>query len=309
MNVMNAMDNFFSHSRPGKVIDHQKDLQLWKEQSRLKTRDEMISLSQEARETLSHMRKGSRATDPQTSRFDPKALLIKTIIAAFIEKTVKDLRAKEFGGTNKDITDPAAPLPDQARENVQLIGPNLSLDAHYLFAEMETISFTLNGVVKTADGQEISFELELNIEKTMLFEKNFSIRTGDGDSTEPTIVHFSGTAAQLTNFSFEFEFESNDTNGQSFRRPGWGHVRFGAELKQLYNTFSSVMRKMKQAVLGSLADSHEKTPGESMGLQGVQLPFQVNNFQLDMETIMMKSSIYTYNDGNAGSIPRINLAL
>lgn len=309
MNVMNAIDNFFSHSGPGKVTDHPKNLQLWKEQSRLKTRDEMISLSQEARETLPHMRKGCKATDPQTSRFDPKALLIKTIIAAFIEKTVQNLRAKEIAGVNKDITNPATPLSDQARENIQLIGPNLSLDAHYLYAEMETFSFTLNGVVKTADGQEISFELELNIEETLLLEKDFSIRTGDGDSAEPTMVNFSGTAAQLTNFSFEFEFESHDTNGQSFRRPAWGHVRFGADLKQLYNTFSSVMRKMKQAVLGSLADSHEKTPGESMGLKGVQLPFQVNNFQLDMETIMMKSSIYTYNDGNAGSIQRINLAL
>jgi hypothetical protein len=268
----------------------------------------MISLSQEARKTLSHTCKDCKENDAMGSRFDPKSLLLKTIIAAFIDKAVKKLRTNELF-IPEDTTEPTSPGQGPDGKAVQLIGPNLSLDAHYLYAEMETISFTLNGVVKTADGQEISFELELNIEKTLLIDKDFSIKTGDGDSTEPTMVNFSGTAAQLTNFSFEFEFESNDTNGQSFRRPGWGHVRFGADLKQLYNTFSSVMRKMKQAVLGSLADSHEKTPCESMGLQEVQLPFQVNNFQLDMETIMMKSSINSYKDGNAGSIQQINLAL
>jgi hypothetical protein len=192
---------------------------------------------------------------------------------------------------------------------LQLIGQNLSLDAHYLYAEMETVSFTVNGVVKTADGQEISFELNLNIEKTLLIEKDINIQTEDGNSTDPMIVNFSGTAAQLTSFSFEFQFESDDNNGGSFRRPGWGQIRFGADIKRLYDAFRAVMRTLKQADLGNLAESHEKKPGDSMGLQGMQLPFQVDNLQFDMETIMMKNSMYLYEDGNAGSTQQINLAL
>jgi hypothetical protein len=46
-----------------------------------------------------------------------------------------------------------------------------------------------------------------------------------------------------------------------------------------------------------------------MGLQGMQLPFQVDNLQFDMETIMMKNTMYLYEDGNAGSTQQINLAL
>jgi hypothetical protein len=174
---------------------------------------------------------------------------------------------------------------------------------------METVSFTVNGVVKTADGQEISFELNLNIEKTLLIEKDINIQTEDGNSTDPMIVNFSGTAAQLTSFSFEFQFESDDNNGGSFRRPGWGQIRFGADIKRLYDAFRAVMRTLKQADLGNLAESHEKKPGDSMGLQGMQLPFQVDNLQFDMETIMMKNSMYLYEDGNAGSTQQINLAL
>jgi hypothetical protein len=69
------------------------------------------------------------------------------------------------------------------------------------------------------------------------------------------------------------------------------------------------MRTLKQADLGNLAESHEKKPGDSMRLQGMQLPFQVDNLQFDMETIMIKNSMYSYEDGNAGSTQQINLAL
>jgi len=54
------------------------------------------------------------------------------------------------------------------------------------------------------------------------------------------------------------------------------------------------MRTLKQADLGNLAESHEKKPGDSMRLQGIQLPFQVDNLQFDIETIMMKNSMYLY---------------
>jgi hypothetical protein len=309
MNIANNIFNIFSNLSPGKLIDHPKDLQLWKEQSRLKTRDDMISLSREARKTLSHLCKDCRETDVMGSQFDPKSLLLKTIIADFIDKAVKKLRTNEFPDTSKDSTAPISPGQSQDGKEVQLIGQNLSLDAHYLYAEMETISFTVNGVVKTADGQEISFELNLNIEKTLLIEKDINIQTEDGNSTDPMIVNFSGTAAQLTSFSFEFEFESDDNNCGSFRRPGWGHIRFGADIKRLYDAFRAVMRTLKQADLGNLAETHEKKPGDSMGLQGMQLPFKVDNLQFDIETIMMKNSMYLHEDGNAGSTQQINLAL
>lgn len=231
MNIANNIFNIFSNPNPGKVIDHPEDLQRWKEQSRLKTRDDMISLSREARTTLSHMYKDCRETDVMGSHFDStKSLLLKTIIADFIDKAVKKLRTNEFPDTSKDSTAPISPGQSQDGKEVQLIGQNLSLDARYLNAETETVSFTVNGVVKTADGQKISFELNLNIEKTLLIEKDINIQTGDGKPTDPMIVNFSGTAAQLTSFSFEFELEPDDNNGGSFRIPGWVHIRFGADI-------------------------------------------------------------------------------
>jgi hypothetical protein len=39
------------------------------------------------------------------------------------------------------------------------------------------------------------------------------------------------------------------------------------------------------------------------------LLFQVDNLQFDIETIMMKNSMYLYEDGNAGSTQQINLVL
>jgi len=44
-------------------------------------------------------------------------------------------------------------------------------------------------------------------------------------------------------------------------------------------------------------------------LLGLILHFQVDKFQFDMETIMMKNGMYLYEDGNAGSTQQINLAL
>jgi hypothetical protein len=101
MNIANNIFNIFSNPSPGKVIDHPKDLQLWKEQSRLKTRDDMIFLSREARKKLSHMCKDCRETDIIGSQLDPKSLLLKTIVADFIDKAVKKLRTNEFPDTPK----------------------------------------------------------------------------------------------------------------------------------------------------------------------------------------------------------------
>lgn len=234
MNGMGVIGNLFSQSVLGKTMDHTRDAQLWKEQTRLRTRDDMIALSKEARKALSHMLKRCKDTDHGETKLDPKLMLIKTIIASFIRQAVKEIRFREFSSIAKDTT--ALALSGQRNNSdAAQYSPTISLDAHYLYAETKSASFTLNGVIKTTDDQEITFEVDLNVERTLLVEKEISIESGDGDSNDQVVVDFEGTAAQLTNFSFELDLEIIDSNEDPSRTSkGRGNVRFGTPAKQLY---------------------------------------------------------------------------
>jgi len=268
MNLMNALNNISAHSRFEKITDDPKDLQLWKEQSRLKTRDDMISLSKSARKALSEMRKNCAETDVADSGFDPRAFILRTIIASFVNKAIRNLRTDDLLQPKGDSGSDVAPWKVSGSEEAQSINAGLSVEAEYLYAEMKTVSFTMSGVVKTEDGREIKFDMDLNIEKALFIEKDITVETGDGDDSDQVTVNFSGTAAQLTNFSFEFDFEDEGVSeNSSFAKQGWGHVRFGDRTNQ--------------------------------------------SLQLSVESFILKSCTYacSYEDGNAGSIQHLSLAV
>lgn len=178
---------------------------------------------------------------------DPILSLIRAMVAMLTGQEVKvfnpaDLQAQSQG------TEVQAPnqAPSDQQNNTeapqQNAGYGIEYDRHESYSESEQTSFEANGVVKTADGKEITFSLSLSMSRSYHEESDVSIRAGDArKKQDPLVLNFSGTAAQLTSQRFQFDLNADgkteDINfaasGSGFLaldRNGDGEINNGSEL-------------------------------------------------------------------------------
>lgn len=101
-------------------------------------------------------------------------------------------------------------------------GATYSLEEiHY---ESEASQFTAQGIVRTADGKEISLSLELNMSREFLSHTRLSVRAGDA-LKDPLVINFGGTAAQLSQTTFKFDLDADGTaDNMRFVAPGSGFI-------------------------------------------------------------------------------------
>lgn len=69
-------------------------------------------------------------------------------------------------------------------------------------ASVEKLGFAASGTIKTADGKDVAFTLELNLTKA-----SFS---GFSASSDPMTVNYAGTSSELTSLSFKFSLDSGE---------------------------------------------------------------------------------------------------
>lgn len=120
-------------------------------------------------------------------------------------------------------------------------GFSLDYERHEIREEYEATQFRAEGVVRTADGQEIRFELALDMQRYYREESSVRIQIGEPPRKDPLVLNFTGTAAQLLDQRFSFDL---DADGQSeslallaggsgflaFDRDGSGSITDGREL-------------------------------------------------------------------------------
>jgi len=138
--------------------------------------------------------------------------------------------------TSQAARAPSSPAAERA-------GFGLEYDYHAAYSEIEKTSFAASGIVKTADGREISFNLSLQMARSYHTQTDVSLRIGDARQTrDPLVINFSGTAAQLGDRRFAFDLNADGnadeqinfvTGGSgflAFDRNGDGVINDGAEL-------------------------------------------------------------------------------
>jgi hypothetical protein len=95
-------------------------------------------------------------------------------------------------------------------------------ETHY---EKQTMSFSAEGTVKTADGKEISFDLDLNMSREFASKVDVSFRAGDAVKVDPLVINFDSPAATLTSNKFSFDIDNDgDSEKVSFATGGSGFL-------------------------------------------------------------------------------------
>lgn len=159
----------------------------------------------------------------------PKITLIRRLIELLSGRKVEVFSASDLAG------DKNLPTASQGGANWGAV-----VETHELREEYEASSFTASGSVRTADGREISFQMELSMES--YFRQESSTRALFGQATkDPLVINFSGGAAQLTDQFFRFDLDGDGQQEEIptlasgsgylfFDRNGDGVVNNGKEL-------------------------------------------------------------------------------
>lgn len=273
---------------------------------------------------------------------DPRYLLIKLMVEALTGTRIKLVKMEDIqpAQSAQDIPDPnQAAAPEQPKP----AGFGIEYERHETHYEAEQTSFSAGGVVKTMDGKEINFKLELSMSREHLEQSDVSLRLGDAVKKDPLVINFGGTTAQLTDTKFSFDLNNNGKADQiSFVGAGSGFLALdknadgkinnGSELfgpasgngfQELaaYDQDKNGWIDENDAVYmqlkvwsrdGSGNDAMSTLAQKKIGaiyLGNVSTPFDIKNGQNQLDGQVRSSGVYLNEDGGAGTVQQIDLAV
>jgi hypothetical protein len=211
-------------------------------------------------------------------------------------------------------------------------------ERHY---EAEQMRFQANGIVRTADGKEIDFAIDLGMSRQFYSEQRISLRAGDA-LKDPLVMNFSGTAAQLTQTRFQFDI---DVDGQADSIPfsanggllaldknGDGRVNDGSELfgaisgdgfadLAAYDSDGNQWIDANDPVFSQLrlwtkdANGQDRLVGlaelgvGAIHVNSVATPFSVKDGDNALLGQVRESGVYLMEDGTPGVIQKIDLSV
>ncbi len=158
---------------------------------------------------------------------------------ALIERMIEMLTGKKV---KLRVLDPSAWANKQAAVNFSQQGTNgtavqtiqaapakhfgwgLSYDLHQTRTEQETTTMQTSGVVKTADGRQINFAMDVSMSRQFESRLDISVRAGD-QPVDPLVINLSGAPGTLTDQKYSFDIDSDGSAEQiSFAGAGSGFL-------------------------------------------------------------------------------------
>lgn len=169
-----------------------------------------------------------------------KILMIQKMLEALTGKKIKfaimDKIKLEKAFKNGDIRI----VPPQLQP-VQQQGWGIEYDSHEVHYEKQKMSFEAQGSVKTADGREINFSVNLNMTREFASRTDISIRAGDAVKIDPLVINYKNATADLTEKKYSFDLDNDGTLDQiSFVTGGSGFLALDLNNDSVINNGSEL---------------------------------------------------------------------
>jgi len=190
------------------------------------TSDDRLDLSSNARRFLEDIQERVKNSHKSKEEEDQECLsvqsyMVKKIVEAVLGQEVKVIKASDLEPDceNNLKHDSASQIPIEGQPGTEYIHH----ETHY---EQEYLNFNAQGTIRTQDGQEITFDLQLEMSRQMYSESTVALREG-GKPIDPLVINYAGSAANLTSQKFSFDLDADGTNDEiSFVAPGSGFLVF-----------------------------------------------------------------------------------
>ncbi len=223
--------------------------------------------------------------------------------------------------TTAAATTPAEPAPIQRH-----------VEMH---SEAEETNFQAAGEVTTADGRSIQFSLELNMQREF---QSISVSTGSSQTTDPLVINFGGSPAQLTGAKVSFDLNSDGKQEQiSFVAGGSGFLvldsngdgkvnngseMFGPQTGDGFAELASydadgngwidesdpVFSKLQIWTAEGLSSLADNGVG-AIATSSLETPFSLKDSANSLQGEIRASGVYLSENGGAGTIQQVDLAV
>jgi hypothetical protein len=282
----------------------------------------------------------------------PMASLNMRILKAMFEKlTGHKIKFSDPDQLRRDIeaagNQQEAASPEQGEvapvgegEPPESVGWGVAYDYYESHYEYESTSFAAAGVIKTEDGREIDFSVELNMSREFMSEQQISLRAGDA-LKDPLVINFDGAAAELTQTKFSFDIDADGRADQiSFVGPGSGFLALDKNGDQTINDGSELFGALtgngfaelaaydednngwideNDSVYDSLRIWSKSSSGEdqlmALGSRGVgavylghiDTPFALKDADNNLQGQVRSSGVFLHEDGQVGTVQQLDL--
>jgi hypothetical protein len=276
---------------------------------------------------------------------DPFLVLIKRMLELLTGEEIRTIDRDDFAADIRKL-ETQSQTTRLAATNSGQAGWGVEYDYHAVHEEYERTTFSATGTIRTADGREMTFKLDLEMTRSYREETRVSIRAGDAVRKDPLVVNFAGTAAQLADlhgrhFKFDLDGDGNqetlplfasgsgylalDLNGNS--RIDSGRELFGPgtgngfkELARLDDdgngwidesdaAFDRLRVWTPAADGGGALNSLAELGIGALGLAHVATPFALRGSDNADLGVVKSSGIYLSETGQAGSLQEIDLTV
>lgn len=156
-------------------------------------------------------------TSSDPTDYDPFLSLIKSMVEMLTGAPVKTFSSADLPPLRQMDQLPTATTTPATHSAISAVGPGMRYEATHLREEFEQLNIAAEGVVRTADGQEIRFSLQVQVERSYRQEQQIILTAGNVPRKDPLVLNFNGTAAQLTDQMFRFDLNGD---GQQDLLPG-----------------------------------------------------------------------------------------
>ncbi|MCR4431491.1 MAG: hypothetical protein NUV45_10780 [Tepidanaerobacteraceae bacterium] len=270
-----------------------------------------------------------------------KLQLLQKMFEALTGKKLKFYIPKEI----KIETHQAQPvLYTVTRHNSQATnGWGLEYNYSESYYERQTLAFNSEGIIKTIDGREIKFSVELNTSREFASRVNINTRRGEAVSKDPLVMNFDGTIPSITDekIGFDIDCDGSDdlisflSSGSGFLAldlNGDGTINDGSELfgPQSGDGFAELAKydfdgnnwiDENDPIYEKLRIWTRDDKGNdvllALGQKGigaiylgnVNTLFDIKNRQNELQGKIQKTGIFVNENGTTGTIQHIDIAL
>lgn len=267
------------------------------------------------------------------------AVLVR-IIEAMTGRPVRVFDASQLETAPTASPPPEAPATAADGRGV---GFGLEYDRRELFIETESTAFSATGIVRTVDGREIRFTLELRLDRSYRDETETSLRLGSARKKDPLVINFAGHAAQLSEQRFRLDLDGDGTSEEAqfpatgsgflvFDRNGDGAVNNGRELfgpgsgdgfadlalldddrNNWIDEGDAAFADLRLWTKSAAGEDRLATLAEAgigaVGLARIATPFDLKDGQNRSLAEIRSSGLYLREDGGAGTVQQIDLSV
>mgnify|MGYP001704955499 FL=1 len=270
-----------------------------------------------------------------------------SVFEQFRQQTIRSIFAMLFGEEkakeifeDREISAKQTEVPAQTLQTGTLQSAGrITYRVEQQYAEQESMYFSTNGIVRTADGREINIRVDVGMSRSFqaAFSKEMTV-----DTCDPLILNFDGNAAELTDQKFYFDLDCDgkkelisglgsgsgylalDKNGdgvigdgRELFGPGSGN---GFEELAAYDEDGNGWIDENDAIFNSLKiwckdengnDRLYSLAEKGLGaicLQNISTDFSLKNAKNETNGIIRNTGIFLYENGVAGTIQHVDMA-